>query len=683
MPEKKDLQKEENEDIRIGVYTCYCGGNISDTVDCEKVRELTGNLPNVVVSRTDESMCSNAGQAKIEEDIREKGVNRVVVGACAPSLHEKTFRGAVARAGLNPFLYYHVGIREQDSWVHHGNHDAATEKAFVLMNSGISKVRLLKPLEPIQLTAQKHALVIGGGVAGLRSAWDIARQGIQVTLIEKSPFLGGRMAQLETVFPTNKPARDSLHELIEKVIDHPRISILTKAEVKNMSGYIGDFNIQIEQISRGVSSELANPEAVISSCPVEVSDEFNYGLKTRKAIYQTYPGSFPSTLAIDWENCTLCGKCEKANGTGIDLKKKSQIIEVNVGAVVVATGFKPYEPRQGEYGYGDFPEVITLPQMIRLLALNGKDKTLKFNGKTVRNIGMIHCVGSRHIPGIHEPQEDGKVNDYCSRVCCTATMHMANDLREQYPDVNIYDVYEDIRTYGRNHEEYYKQASENMVRFVRFQAAEGPQVFASENGNDQPLVIKTKDYLTAGLDIEIPVDLVVLSVGFMPNPIDDLISTLKINRGSDRFLQEVHPKLRPVETAVPGIILAGTAQGPMNIQESNTAASAAASKVSVLLGQGKVELEPFVADVDHDKCTGSGECVQVCPYEDAISIETVTVNEKEAQRAVVIPANCVGCGSCVSACPNRAIDVQGWTLGQYESMVDAITDGMLALEVSA
>ena len=234
MPEKKDLQK-QNEDIRVGVYTCYCGGNISDTVDCEKVRETMGSLPNVVVSRTDMAMCSDAGQAMIEEDIREHGVNRVVIGACAPSLHEQTFRGTVARAGLNPFLYHHVGIREQDSWVHHGNHKAATEKAMILMNSGLAKARLLKPLEPIQLIAQKHALVIGGGVAGLRAAWDIARQNIQVTLVEKSPFLGGRMSQLDTVFPTEKSAKDMLHELIEKVIAHPLISIHTQAEAKSMS----------------------------------------------------------------------------------------------------------------------------------------------------------------------------------------------------------------------------------------------------------------------------------------------------------------------------------------------------------------------------------------------------------------------------------------------------------------
>jgi heterodisulfide reductase subunit A len=681
MPEEKKIKKDD--EIRIGVYTCYCGGNISETVECEKVREAVSKLPNVVVARTDMSMCSDAGQALIEQDIKELGVNRVVIGACAPSLHEQTFRGTVARAGLNPYLYYHVGLREQDSWVHHGDHKGATEKAIVLMNTGISKVRLLEPLDPIKLNAQKHALVIGGGVAGLRAAWDIARQGIRVTLVEKTPFLGGRVAQLEAIFPTERSARESLHELIERVLAHPNITVHTQAEVKGMSGYVGDFHVEIETQTRGVATEFSHKEAAMEVCPVEVPDEFNYGLTKRKAIYQSYEGSYPSALAIDWKNCTLCGECSKVNGGGIDLEKKTNTIEVNVGAIVVATGFKPYEPRQGEYGYGEFPEVITLPQMIRLMALNGKDDHLTFNGRTVRNVGLIHCVGSRHIPGINEPLEDGKVNDYCSRVCCTATLHIANEIRDHYPETNLFDVYEDIRTYGRGHEEYYQQASLNKVRFVRFHPEDAPVVKASSNGHGHPLVIKTKDYLTAGLEIEVPVDLVVLSVGVMPNPIDDLISTLKINPGNDRFLLEVHPKLRPVETAVPGIVLAGTAQGPMNIQESVAAASAAASKVTVLLGQGAVELEPFVASVDVNKCSGSGECVQVCPYEDAISLETVVLDGREVQRAVVTPANCVGCGSCVSACPNQAIDVQGWTIGQYEAMVDAIAEGMFVLEVAS
>ncbi len=690
MPETSEIRRQKDsqsnpqgEEIRIGVYTCHCGGNISDVVRCEKVAKVLSEMPNVVVSRTHMAMCSDAGQAMVEEDIRERGVNRVVIGACAPSLHEQTFRRTVARAGLNPYLYYHVCLREQDSWVSGGDCEGATEKAIRLMAAGIAKARHLKALDPIRLDAKQRALVIGGGVAGLRSAWDIARRGIQVTLIEKSPFLGGRMAQLETTFPAGETARELLHDLIERVLAHPNVTVHTRAELVGVRGYVGDFHVQIRRQSRGVSDDFAQAqaEAAIAACPVEVPDEFNYGLTTRKAIYRAYPGCTPATPAIDWENCTLCGKCLQVNGQGIDLENKPETFEINVGAVVVATGFRPYEPRQGEYGYGEFPEVVTLPQLIRLLALAGESEGLEWNGHPVRNIAMIHCVGSRQIEGIHEPQPDGQVNDYCSRVCCTATLHLANELRGRFPNVNVFDVYQDIRTYGRGHEDYYTQASANMVRFLRFHAEEPPEVVPAPDGDSCPVLVKIKDYLTWGEEIEVPVDLVVLAVGIMPRPIDDLIKMLKISPGTDRFLLEVHPKLRPVETAVPGIVLAGTAQGPMNIQESCAAASAAAAKVAVLLGQGLVELEPFVARVDPERCRGSGQCVEVCCYEDAISLQTFSVNGREVQRAVVTPANCTGCGACVSACPNRAIDVQGWTLEQYEAMVDAIAADLPASEV--
>jgi heterodisulfide reductase subunit A len=687
MPETPEIGKEEepqstprDEELRIGVYTCFCGGNISDVVDCEKVAETLRKLPNVVVSRTDMSMCSDAGQAMVEEDIKQHGVNRVVIGACAPSLHERTFRGTVARAGLNPYLYHHVGVREQDSWVHHDDPSGATEKAIRLMAAGLAKARLLKPLDPIRLDAEQHALVVGGGVAGLRAAWDIARRGLKVTLIEKSPFLGGRMAQLESVFPTGASAREALHELIEKVLAHPSITVHTRAEVVAVRGYVGDFQVQIRQQPRGVSDDFTETEAAMAACPVEIEDEFNYGLTTRKAIYRAYPGCYPATAAIDWKNCTLCEECLRVNGHGIDLENEPETLDLNVGAVVVATGFKPYEPHHGEYGYGEIPQVVTLPQLIRLLALTGEGEALEWNGHPVRDIAVIHCVGSRQIDGIHEPQPDGQINDYCSRVCCTATLHVANELRERFPATNVFDIYEDIRTYARGHEEYYTQASERMVRFLRFHAEEPPEVFAAPEDDLHAVLVKVKDYLTWGEDIEVPVDLVVLAVGMMPTPVDDLIDLLKISPGTERFLLEVHPKLRPVETAVPGVVLAGTAQGPMNIQESCAAASAAAAKVAVLLGQGSVELEPFVATVNPDRCDGSGQCVEVCAYEEAISLETVTVNGQKVQRAVVTPANCVGCGSCVSACPNRAIDVQGWELDQYEAMIDAITADLPVLE---
>jgi len=664
--------------MRIGVYTCYCGGNISDVVDCEKVAQALRQLPNVAVSRTDMSMCSDAGQAMIEEDIKEHGVNRVVIGACAPSLHEKTFRGTVARAGLNPYLYHHVGLREQDSWVHHDDPGGATEKAIRLMSAGIAKARLLDPLDPIRLDAEQHALVIGGGVAGLRAAWDIARRGIQVTLIEKSPFLGGHMAQLESVFPTGESAREALHDLIEKVLAHPGIAVHTLAELVGVRGYVGDFQVQIRQQSRGVTPELA--EAALDACDGEVPDAFNYGLTTRKLIYRAYPGCYPSTPAVDWANCPD-GRLEiDIDGKTVVSENQPETFDLTIGAIVVATGFRPYEPHQGEYGYGEIPEVLTLPQLIRLLALVGDTEKLAWRGRPVRNIAMIHCVGSRQVEGIDEPQPDGQVNDYCSRVCCTATLHAAGELRERFPAVNVFDIYQDIRTYGRGHEEYYNRASEEMVRFLRFHAEEPPEVVAAPDGEAHPVLVRVHDYLTWGEEVEVPVDLVVLATGMMPNPVDDIVSLLKIAPGTDRFLLEVHPKLRPVETAVPGIVLAGTAQGPMNIQESCAAASAAASKVAVLLGQGSVELEPFVAHVDPERCDGNGQCVAVCAYEDAISLETIAVNGHQVQKAIVTPANCVGCGSCVSACPNRAIDVQGWTLNQYEAMIDAITADLPVLE---
>jgi heterodisulfide reductase subunit A len=682
-PETVEQSMPPDKEIRVGVYTCHCGGNISDVICCETVAESLSKLPNVVVSRMHMAMCSDAGQAMMEEDIQQLQLNRVVVGACAPSLHEQTFRGTVARAGLNRYLYHHVGVREQDSWVHSSDPEGATEKAIRLMSAGIAKARLLKPLEPIRLDAEQHVLVIGGGVAGLRAAWDIARRGIRVTLIEKSPFLGGRMAQLGSIFPTDEMARESLHDLIQKVLAHPNITVHTRAELAAVKGYVGDFQVQIRQRSRGVSAGFVQAEAAISACPVEVPDEFNYGLTTRKAIYHAYPGCYPPEPAIDWQNCTLCGGCLKVNGKGISLENEAETSEIRVGAVVVATGFNLYEPRQGEYGYGELPEVVTLAKLIRLLALLGEGEQLKWNGRIVRNVAFIHCVGSRQIEGIHEPQSDGQVNDYCSRVCCTATLHAINELKERFPQVNVFDVYEDIRTYGRGHEDYYIRASGNQVRFLRFHGDEMPEVVAAPQGDSHAVLVNVKDYLTWGEEIEVPVDLVVLATGIMPNPVDDLIKMLKVSPGTDRFLLEVHPKLRPVETAVPGIVLAGTAQGPMNIQESGAAASAAASKVAVLLGQGVVELEPSVAWVDPERCEGSGQCVEVCRYEDAISLQTFSVNGREMKQAVVTPANCTGCGVCVSACPNRAINVQGWTLEQYEAMVDAIVADLPVPEVEA
>lgn len=674
MPEEyiPENQEPEQQKVKVGVYTCHCGGNISHVVQCERVAKFMGKFPDVVVSRTDPSFCSNAGQAIIENDIKELGVNRVVIGACAPSLHEQTFRNTVMRAGLNPYLYHHVGIREQDSWVHNEDPEGATDKAIHLMAAGVAKARLLEPLDPIRLDAEKQALVIGGGVAGLRAALDIARQGIGVWLVEKSPFLGGRMAQLECVFPTDENPRQLLHDLIQQVVNHPKITILTQAEVTTVSGYVGNFNAQITEHARGVSDEMATQ--FIEACPQVIPDEFNYGLTQHKVIYRPYEGCYPAIPAVDWEHYD--GKPFQVNGKSILLKDEPKIHHLTIGAIVMATGFDPYEPYTGEYGYGEIPQVITLPQLIRHLALNNGSKTLSWKGNPVRDIALIHCVGSRELEGIDPPQADGQVNNYCSRVCCTASLHTAVELHKRYPNINIYELYQDIRAYGRGHEEIYRHALNAMVRFFRYHGDERPVVMATAPGDTHPVLVQVKDYLTNGEGIEIAVDLVVLAVGMMPRQIDDLVNMLKISRGNDRFLLEVHPKLRPVEMATRGIVLAGTAQGPMNIQESLAAASAAAAKVASLLGTGKVELPPFVARVDISKCNGVGICVDTCPEEGAITMQTFHEDGNDVQRAVVTPANCTGCGACVGVCPSHAIDVQSWTLGQYEAMVEAIGMGL-------
>ncbi len=665
----------------IGVYVCDCGGNISDTVHCDQVANALGKFPDVVVSRHYQFMCSDPGQKLIADDIKENGIDRVVIGACSIFLHEQTFRKTVERAGLNPYLYTHIGLREQDSWVHHDCPTEATEKAVRMMSAGIAKARLMRPLETVHLGAEKHALVIGGGVAGLRAALSIARRGLQVTLIEKSHSLGGHMAQWEHVFPTDEQARKLLHGLIESVLAEPQITIRTGAEVVSAKGYVGNFEIRIRQQPRGVDEKFTAIDEAIAACPVEVPDEFNFGLTNRRAIFRSYAGCYPAGPVIDREHCTHCGECLRVDHSdGIHLDEPAVEMDLAVGAVVVATGFQPYEPFRGEFGYGENPEVITLPQLERLLSSDSpRGSKLEWNGNPIRSLAMIHCVGSRQIEGVHKPQPDGKVNDYCSRVCCTATLAAANQIRERFPQVNVYDVYQDIRTYGRGHEDYYTHASKNRVTFLRYLAEETPEVVRAEKNAEHPLLVKVTDRLTWGEEIELPVDLVVLSVGMMPSPIQDLVTMLKVAPGNDRFLLEVHPKLRPVETAVTGVVLAGTAQGPMNIQESCAAAEAAASKVAVLLNRGMVELEPYVAAVDFERCQGSGECIRICPQE-AIHLETYTGNAKTLSRAVVTAANCNGCGVCVSACPNRAIDVQGWRLDEFEAMVEAIAAETPALE---
>jgi len=586
---------------RIGVYICHCGGNISDHVDVEKVRDEAEKLPGVAVARTNAFMCSDPGQALIIEDLNNGLIDRVVVASCAPSLHETTFRGAISRAGANPYIYDHANIREHVSWVLHG--ERATFKAGKLVAAAVGKAGLLEPLDPIRVDAKPHATVIGGGIAGLKAALMLAQRGLAVTLIEKASQLGGNAAKLGAIAPTGEKGSELIKTMVDAVRAHTGISVLTATELIDFSGYVGNFQLKVRAAPAG--SDVSMEQAL------------------------------------------------------------------ETGAVVLATGFRHYQPRRGEFGYGEHAWVITLPELIRRLdatAVSGG--TLELDGHKVRALAMIHCVGSRQIPDVHEENEDGRLNEHCSRTCCGSALSLAMTIRQRFPATRVYDFYRDIRTYGRGQEELYREAAAQQVVFLRFAAEEPPVVAAGADG--YPLKVTVKDGLTFNEEVEVPVDLVVLATGMEPGAIADIVSLMKLPVGADGFLQEVHPKLAPVEMAVAGVFLAGTCQAPMTIGESCNAAAAAAVKAASLLGKGYVELDPYVAAVDEERCTGCGECVTACLGDGALEMVEVTGAEGPERKARVVPALCLGCGACVAVCPVEAMDLKGWSLKQYDAMVDMI-----------
>lgn len=584
---------------RVGVYVCHCGGNISDVVDTAAVADAAAKNPMVAIARHYAFMCSDPGQQMIIDDIKETGVNRVVVAACSPFLHDLTFRSALQRAGLNPYLYENVNLREQVSWVHKGDKAAATEKAIRLTNAGIQRVFRQDPLESIRVDAEPQVVVIGGGIAGLRSALSCASNGLKVTVVEVSDSLGGRLSELGKVYPSGDDAADLIRQMVDAVQSDDRITVLLSSEVAAIDGYVGNFTVRVQAAG-------------------------------------TKPG-------------------------GLTLQKT-----VRAGAIIFATGFDHYKPRDGEMGYGN-ENVVTLPEFNALLA-DAAGKTLTRNGREIRSVAVVHCIGSRQVEGVHEPGPDGKVNEYCSRVCCTSALDAINRALDRFPNLRVYDLYKDIRTYGRGHEDIYERTSKRGALFFRF--ADDDQPTFKANGNGAELTLK--DVLTWNEEVEIQADLVVLATGMVPRNIDSLVEMLKLPRGTDRFLQEVHPKLRPVELANNGVFIAGTCQGPMDITESCSAAEAAAVKAAILLSKPTIELDPFVARVDFAKCTGCNDCLGECEYKGAL--ETFEENGRPLVR--VNPALCSGCGACVAVCEPRAISIAGWSLDQFDAMIDAFVADM-------
>lgn len=637
---------------KIGVYICHCGGNISDYVDVERVREAIKDEEGVALAKTTMFACADSNQKEMVEDIKSQGLNGVVVASCSPKLHLLTFRAVTERAGLNKYNYVHANIREQVSWAHSDNKAGATEKAIRIVRSAIAKANCAGSLEPIEVKSTKAVAVIGAGVAGMRAAIELAEAGAEVFLIEREFFVGGRVAQWDNLCVSDETGKDLVTRLYDRVMSHKHVTLFTGAEVVENSGSVGNFNLKVKVTPRYIRLQCKKGELqkAIDVCPVEVPDEFNFNITTRKAIYHNYPSEYPQLPAIDMKNCTRCGECEKVC-SNIDFSQKTEYLNLKVGSILLATGFDPYEPKKGEFGYGEIDNVVTLPQFKRIVHYSG-DK-LTYKGKTIKHIAYIYCVGSRQVDG---------ENKYCSRYCCTSNIYTAIGVKKKFRDVYNYHFNRGIRTYGKQ-EVLYDESSRLGDIYLQSFEHEPPLV----EQKDGKTVVSINDILTTDKKLEVEADLVVLVTGMVPRQDNSIGNLLKIPKGRDKFFNEIHMKLRPVETVIDGITIAGASQGPKNIKESINSALAAATKSFSLVDAGKLALEPTIVKVDEALCEWCGKCDEACPYS--------AFDKKEVDGKIVARVNetiCKGCGMCLPVCPVNALNLVGSTDKEIENMIDAL-----------
>lgn len=648
------------EELRVGVYVCHCGLNIGATVDCEEVAEYAKGLEGVVHAEHNMYTCSEPGQQKIKDDIKEHNLNRVVVASCSPKLHEETFRQACEDAGLNKYLLEMANIREHCSWVHLHEKKEATDKAKDLVAMAVAKARLLRPQVEKKVPVRKTAMVVGGGVAGIQAALDLGDCGYKVYLVEKEPSIGGRMAQIDKTFPTMDCSICILAPKMSEVGRHPNVEVMTNTTVKHIDGYIGNFSVLLTQKARYVTDDCTACGDCVDVCPITTPNEFDLGLTTRKGIYIPFPQAVPSCYIIDMELCMneanvqACNKCvEACEREAIDLDMDAETeIQIEVGTIIVATGMKSYDPRElDEYGYSRYPDVLTTLEFERIINASGPTEghlIRPSDGKQPKNVAFIQCVGSR--------MED-RGNRYCSNVCCMETIKDALLIKEHWPEIEITVFYMDIRAFGKGFEDLYRRAREEGVRFIRgvpFDIRMNPDGSLKVRGENTTLQeIYETDY-----------DMVILSIGLEPqDDREDIQRLLNISVDSNGFFLEAHPKLKPIDTPTGGVFLAGSAEAPKDIKESVTQASAAAARANRLMIRGEVTVEALTPIIDQEKCTGCGACEKVCPYK-AISVD------KDAKTASVIEAACAGCGTCGAQCPNEAITMRHFTDDQILSQID-------------
>ena len=641
---------------RVGVFVCHCGMNIASTVDVKKVVEYAKALPNVADAKEYVFMCSAPGQDLIKEDVKKCNLNRVVVAACSPGMHEATFRASIVEAGLNPYLLEMANIREQCSWVQLDK-QKATEVAKDLVRMAVAKARLLEPLEELRVGVEPTSLVLGGGVAGLRASLDLAERGYKLHLVEKLPTLGGKAARLGKLAHVDIRGADLVGSLTRAAASNSNIRIHVNSELVDLEGSVGTFKAKIRTAPRFVDEKCTLCGECFRVCPIEVPNEYEFGVSKRKAIYLPFKEAYPPIPVIDPEACTRCGECVKVCEPGaVFLDQKGTEVDVAAGAITLATGFEPYEPPEGEYGYKRSEKVLTLFQLERLLDEDGPTGgELKLGGSTPRSLAFIMCVGSL---GTTE-----KAHPYCSRMCCASSLKNMLRIKDRYPETEIYAIYKDIRTYGRGDEELYEKTAERLVKYVRFE--ESPKV----NLHSDKVDIEVYD-TTLQEDLLIPVDAVVLAVGMSPSAdMDKVRAIVKTGCSPEGFIREAHLKLRPVEAPADGIFLAGSVTSPKNIVESVMAGGASAAKAATLFANKEVRIEPIIAEATEEICSGCAICIAMCPY------GAITRKEKgEKMVAKVDKALCKACGTCVAACPSGAMQQSGFKDIQVMAQVAALTE---------
>ena len=660
---------------RIGVFVCWCGTNIAGTVDVEAVSEALKNEPGVVFSTNYQYMCSQAGQDMIIQACKDYNLTGFVVCSCSPRMHEATFRKTASAAGINPYMVEIANIREQCSWIHKDMKEG-TEKAIILGKAAIAKVNLNSSLTPGESPVTKRALVIGGGIAGIQTALDIADAGFKVDIVETKPTIGGKMAQLDKTFPTLDCAACILTPKMVEVAQHENIRIFSYSEVEEVKGFVGNFNVKIKKKARYVKEDICTGCGLCTEkCPMKnVPNEFNLGMDNRRAIYIPFAQAVPKVATIDPNACNMlkngkCGVCAKVCAAGaIDYTQKDEIIEEKYGAIVAATGFNPISmDKFDEYAYSQSKDVITSLEFERLTNAAGPSagKLLRpSDGKHPHTIVFVQCVGSRCESCAHKGKE------YCSKICCMYTAKHAMLTRDKYPDTDVYVFYIDVRTPGKNFDEFYRRAVEEYgVHYIKGMV--GKVVPEGDK-----LIVQASD-LIDNKQIKIDADLVVLAAAIEPDKSARPLATmLTASMDTNDFFTEAHPKLKPVESPTAGVFLSGTCQGPKDIPETVSQAGAAAAKVIGLLAKDKLLGNPCVANSNELMCNGCSMCEKVCPY------GAITYEEKEFRMpdrttrmrrvASVNEAVCQGCGACTVACPSGAMDLKGFMNKQIIAEVDAI-----------